>query len=75
MIAPHDRTDKPQALRDLADQLLASVRDAAAQGIPAHEVERASWQRILALGHTALAQFCALQGAREARRRRPRRGA
>jgi hypothetical protein len=62
MIAPDDRTDNPSALRDLADQLLAYVRDAAAQGTPAHEAERALWQRILALGHTALAQFFALQG-------------
>jgi hypothetical protein len=62
MIATDDRADNPLPLRDLADQLLAYVRDAVAQGTPAHEAERAIWQRVLALGHTALAQFFALQG-------------
>jgi hypothetical protein len=63
MIATDDRADNPLPLRDLADQLLAYVRDAVAQGTPAHEAERAIWQRVLALGHTALAQFFALQGS------------
>jgi hypothetical protein len=62
MIARDDHADNPQPLRDLTDQLLAYVRDAAAQGTAAHETERAIWQRVLALGHTALAQFFALQG-------------
>jgi hypothetical protein len=63
MIATDDRADNPLPLRDLADQLLAYVRDAVAHGTPAHEAERAIWQRVLALGHTALAQFFALQGS------------
>jgi hypothetical protein len=63
MIATDDRADNPLPLRDLADQLLAYVRDAVAQGTPAHEAERAIWQRVLALGRTALAQFFALQGS------------
>jgi hypothetical protein len=62
MIAHTDCTDNPPALRDLADQLLACVRQAAAHGAPAHEAERAIWQRILALGRAALAQFFTLQG-------------
>jgi hypothetical protein len=62
MIAHHHPTDKPQALRDLAEQLLAFVRDAATAGAAAHEAERGIWQRLLALGRTALGHFFALQG-------------
>jgi hypothetical protein len=62
MIADADRTDNPRPLHDLAQQLLAYVRDAVAQSTPAHEAEHGIWQRVLALGHTALAQFFALQG-------------
>src|SRR5438067_1172616 len=62
MIAHHHPSDNPQALRDLAEQLLAFVRAAAAAGVPAHEAERGIWQRLLGLGRTALAQFFALQG-------------
>jgi hypothetical protein len=62
MIAHSDPSDNPPLLRNLADQLLAYVRDAVAQGTPAHDAERAIWQRLLALGHAALAQFFALQG-------------
>nr|HEV8176724.1 ISKra4 family transposase [Gemmatimonadales bacterium] len=49
-------------LNDLAEQLSHYVRDAATQGTPAHEAERAFWTRILAVGHAALGQFFALQG-------------
>jgi hypothetical protein len=62
MIAADCRTDNPPSLGDLADQLLTYVRTAASQGIPAHEAERDIWQRLLALGRTALGQFFALQG-------------
>jgi len=62
MVAPHRPADNP-SLQDLADQLSAYVRDAAAQGVPAHEAERAIWQRLLALGHAALRQFFALLGS------------
>ena len=62
MIALDSRTDNPPSLGDLADQLLTYVRTAATQGIPAHEAERGIWQRLLALGRTALGQFFALQG-------------
>jgi hypothetical protein len=62
MIAPEDHADNPSPLRDLAEQLLAYARDAAAQGTPAHEAERAIWRRALAVGRTALAQFFAVRG-------------
>ena len=61
MFAHQPPADNP-SLRDLADQLQAYVRDAAAQGVPAHEAERAIWQRLLALGHAALRQLFALLG-------------
>ena len=62
MIAAENHADNPLPLRDLTEQLLTYVRAAVAHGTPAHEAERAIWQRVLALGHTALAQFFALQG-------------
>jgi hypothetical protein len=62
MIAHATASANPQLLRDLADQLLAYVRDAVAQATPVHQAERAIWQRILALGHAALGQFFALHG-------------
>ncbi len=63
MFAHDEAAHNPPPLRDLADQLLAYVRAAAAEGTPAHEAERAIWQRILDLGRAALAQFFALQGS------------
>src|SRR5262245_25113547 len=58
----HERHPDNPSLGALADQLRAYVRDAAAQGVPAHEAERAIWQRILALGRAALGQLFALLG-------------
>ena len=58
----HDHPGDNPSLGELADQLRAYVRDAAAQGAPAHEAERAIWQRVLALGRAALGQFFALLG-------------
>lgn len=63
MIAQAHAGDNPQVLHDLAEQLLGYVRQAAAQDTPAHEAERAIWQRVLAVGHAALAQFFALHGS------------
>jgi hypothetical protein len=63
MFAHHDTTDNPPSLHDLAGQLLAFVRTAAAQGTPVHEVERGLWQRVLQLGRTTLGHFFALQGS------------
>ena len=62
MIAHPTPTDNPQALRDLAERLLAFVRDAATAGAAAHEAERGIWQYLLDLGRTALGHFFALQG-------------
>jgi hypothetical protein len=61
MIAQPTPTDNP--LHDLAAQLLACVRAAVADGLPAHDAERLIWQHVLKLGHAALAQFFALQGS------------
>ena len=63
MIAHLEATDKPPILCVLAEQLLGYVRQAAAQGSPAHEAEHAIWTRLLTLGHAALGQFFALQGS------------
>lgn len=62
MIAHPQHTDKPLALSDLAVQLGDYIRDAAQEGTPAHEVERAIWARILTLGRAALGQFFTLLG-------------
>ena len=62
MIAPSHAPGNPTSLTDLADQLLTFVRTAATQGLPAHEAEQGIWQRLLALGRTALGQFFDLQG-------------
>ena len=61
MFAPAGPADNP-LLRELAAELQAYVREAAAQGAPAHEAERAIWQRLLALGRAALGLFFTLQG-------------
>lgn len=62
MIAHHAETDNAPSLAALADQLLGFVRHAADQGRPAHEVERAIWDRVLALGREAFALFLRLHG-------------
>lgn len=63
MIAFTPPADNPLALTDLATQLLAYVRQAVHNGTPAHDAERAIWQRLLGIGHAALGHFFALQGA------------
>jgi hypothetical protein len=63
MIAHDEPIHNSQPLGDLAEQLLAYVRAAARHGTAVHEAERAIWQRLLALGHAALAHFFALQGS------------
>jgi hypothetical protein len=50
---------------DLHDWLLAlqgTLHQAARDGTPLHDVERAVWQQVLALGHLALGHFLALLG-------------
>lgn len=61
MIADAHPADNP--LLDRATQLLACVRDAVAQGLPADQAERLIWQHVLGLGRLALGQFFALQGS------------
>ncbi len=60
MIAQPLPADNP--LHDLAAALLACVRQAVSDGLPAHDAERLIWQHVLKLGHAALGQFFALQG-------------
>src|SRR5437660_1391738 len=62
MIAQDILAYNPQALHTLADQLHAYVRDAAAQGTPAHEAERTILQHVLDMGRAALGLFFRLQG-------------
>ena len=62
MIAHHAEAGNAPPLAALADQLLGFVRHAADQGRPAHEVERAIWDRVLALGREAFALFLRLHG-------------
>jgi hypothetical protein len=45
-----------------ADDLFAFARQAAEQGLPAHEVEETLWKRVLLLGREALGLFFRLQG-------------
>lgn len=45
-----------------AADLFAFARQAAEQGLPAHEVEQALWKRVLLLGREALGLFFRLQG-------------
>jgi hypothetical protein len=53
---------KPVALLPLVTALDGYVRSAADQGLPAHEVETAVWQQVLAIGRAALGHFFDLQG-------------
>jgi len=62
MFANAAALDNPPALPDLAAEMLAFVRTAAAQGTAIHEVERGLWQRLLHLGRTTLRHFFDLQG-------------
>jgi hypothetical protein len=63
MFAHDAAIDNPQLLHDLAGELLAYVRTAAAQGTAVHDVERGIWQRVLQVGRTTLGHFFALQGS------------
>lgn len=62
MFAHPSANNNPQQLHELAAELLAFVRNAATQGTPVHDVERALWQRLLHLGRTTLRHFFDLQG-------------
>jgi hypothetical protein len=62
MMAHQLEAHKAHDLLPGVHDLQAYVQEAAAQGTPAHEVERGIWRRILALGRTAMGQFFDLQG-------------
>jgi hypothetical protein len=62
MIAHHLEANKARTLFPLVEDLLTTIHQAAQHGTPAHEVEADLWQRVLALGHQALALFFQLQG-------------
>lgn len=54
--------DKFCELTQFAKQLEDSIRQAAQDGQPIHEVERVVWQKVLEMGRLALGSFLALQG-------------
>src|SRR5581483_4536493 len=62
MFAHENGIDNPPLLHDLAGELLAYVRTAAAQGTAVHDVERGIWQRVLQIGRATLGHFFALHG-------------
>jgi hypothetical protein len=63
MIAHSVETDKARPLSPLVENLLTYVQQAAQHGTSAHEVEANVWERVLAIGHQALALFFSLQGS------------
>jgi hypothetical protein len=53
---------KGKSLVELAEQLEASIREAAQQGKSLHEVEKDIFGRVLQIGYVAIEQLVALQG-------------
>jgi len=53
---------KGTSLVVLAEQLEASIREAARGGKPLYEVEKDTFARLLAMGHAAVEQLLILQG-------------
>lgn len=53
---------KSENVIELVNELQALLHDAARQGVPVHEVERAVWQKVLRIGRHCLGQFFALHG-------------
>jgi hypothetical protein len=62
MIAHQAEVGNAPTLGSLTASLALFVQQAAADGLPAHEVELALWKRLLALGRQAFALFLSLQG-------------
>jgi hypothetical protein len=62
MIAHQAGPGNAPTLASLLDSLRAFVHQAAAEGRPAHEVERLLFSRVLAIGREAFALFLRLQG-------------
>jgi hypothetical protein len=54
--------DNVTELAAMADDLATFVRQAAVEGVAAHEVEKGVWQRVLAMGRQATGQFLRMQG-------------
>jgi hypothetical protein len=54
--------DNLEELTEMERDLTTFVRQAAIDGVAAHEAEKGIWQRILAMGRQALGQFLAMQG-------------
>ncbi len=53
---------KGKSLVELAEQLEASIRDAAREGKPLYEVEKNTFERALQIGYVAIEQLLLLQG-------------
>ena len=53
---------KGKSLVELAEQLEASIRDAAREGKPLYEVEKNTFERALQIGYAAIEQLLLLQG-------------
>jgi hypothetical protein len=51
-----------KGLSAMADDLATFVRQAAVEGVAAHEVEKEIWQRLLAMGRQATGHFLQMQG-------------
>src|SRR5262245_56645185 len=62
MIAHQAEVGNAPSLGSLTASLAHFVQQAAADGLPAHEVELALWKHLLALGRQAFALFLRLQG-------------
>jgi len=54
--------DNIKGLLAMADDLATFVRQAAVEGMAAHEVEKGVWQRVLAMGREATGHFFRMQG-------------
>ena len=65
MMMTHETDALKQENADLIailQEMRTTVRDAAQNGTAIHEVERAVWQQVLALGREVLGEFLALLG-------------
>ncbi len=61
-MADSQKENKGKSLVKLAEQLEASIRDAAREGKSLYEVEKDTFERALQIGHAAIEQLLALQG-------------
>ena len=62
MMSPLPVEDKTLDLSAQLTELTGFVYDAARDGLPAHELERGVWKRLLQLGHNLEAAYFALGG-------------